>query len=97
LDHFKNQLDKIEKSCEKIHEEIEEINITLALNTQSLKEHMRRTEINEKAISLVIEKALPPIKASIDKVTFAVRVVPWVLGIAAAIVAIVNKSGISLF
>lgn len=94
---YKKQLNKIEESCDEIKTRISVIETTLAVNTASLKEHMRRTEINEEAIKTIVVKALPPIRRSVDRVNFVVRLIPWVLTVIAAIIAIVFKSGISIF
>lgn len=91
------KIERIEASCEHIKDRIARIDMTLAVNTESLKEHMRRTEANEKTIELVMNEALPPIKATMDRIHFTIKAIPWIVGVVAAVVAMLLKSGISIF
>jgi len=93
----KKQIDRIERNSELIKAEIAKIHQTLAVNTESLKDHMRRTEIAEKTVQHILDDRLPPIKSVTDKIKFVVKLVPWILGVAGAIAAIVHKTGISIF
>lgn len=97
MSELMTKIERIEESCEHIKERIARIDTTLAVNTESLKEHMRRTEANERAIEIVMNDALPPIKATMEKIHFTIKAIPWVVGVVAAIVTMLLKSGISIF
>lgn len=91
------KLDKIEKTCDEIKNEISNIHVVLAVNTGSLKDHMRRTQINEDAIHEILSVRLPPIVSMKEKILFIIKVIPWALGIAGSILAIIYKTGFSFF
>ncbi len=97
MQDFQKKIDKIEEACEHIKERVASIDTNVAINTVCLKEHMRRTELNEAAINVLYDETLPPIKDAVDKMLFIVKATPWVLGVLATIMAIVYKTGISLF
>lgn len=47
------RFDRIEEKIDKISDKLSSIDVTLAVNTESLKEHMARTELLEKALTPV--------------------------------------------
>lgn len=50
LERLENKIDLIKEAAEVVKERISSINTTLALQHQSLVEHIKRTEILEKAV-----------------------------------------------
>lgn len=93
----KKQVEKIEETLEKISIEMNKIHVTLAVNTKSLEEHMRRTKVNEASIKQIYEIDLPKNTQVIEKILFTIKLLPWGMGIIGTVVAIVYKSGISIF
>lgn len=69
----------MEKKVDKILEEIHDINITLAEQHITLKEHIRRTEL--------LEADLRPIKTHVSRVEGAVKLIVIISTIAAAVAA----------
>lgn len=63
-----------DQKIDKILEEITEIKITMAKNTSSLEDHMRRTELNEQRLEKFEEKLVPVI-THVEKITFAWKVI----------------------
>lgn len=53
LSRVERAMDKIADRVEKLDERLDTQGLMLARNTASLEEHMRRTELNEKAVSLL--------------------------------------------
>lgn len=74
---------------DKIAEDISEIKITLARNTDSLQEHMRRTDQNEEAIAVIREESME-VKAHIQSVKLLFRIIAGLGAITAFIVASIN-------
>ena len=68
---------EVEDKLDKIQEDITDIKITLAANTSSLQEHMRRTAIAEDRIELIqseMNTQLTPIKSHVTMVNTALKV-----------------------
>lgn len=59
-DDLYNNLDA---KIDSIREDMSEIKITSALQEQNLRDHMRRTAINEERLHLFEEKALPALQS----------------------------------
>lgn len=81
-------MSQIDAKLDKIQDDIVEIKLTLAENTASLKEHMRRTAIAEeriealqedgdKKIELIVNE-LKPIQKHVMLVNATVKLLPWV-------------------
>ncbi len=62
---------RIEDKIDKIADRLESITITAAKQEENLKEHMRRTEIAENNINLIVKK-LTPIESHVEKVKGAI-------------------------
>lgn len=60
-----NRFDKMDLKLDKIADSLSDINVTIAKQEENLKEHMRRTELNEIAIGKLAD-ALAPIKSHVD-------------------------------
>ena len=88
-------LEKLDEKLDKVEERLGSIDVTLAKNTQSLDEHIRRTELAEEAIGLIKEE-LKPIQKHVTQVHTilqAIGFVSLVVSIAAGIVKIVAFFG----
>ncbi len=70
--------ERIHDKLDRIEQRLNNIDVTLAVNTESLKEHIKRTNL--------LEAAMEPIKAHVNRVDGALRF----LGIVSLIVAIVT-------
>ena len=82
-----DQVDKLEKKLEKMYEELAKINITLVSQHHTLKEHMKRSEANEKAIE-IIKNELIPVQQHVNGLNYllkALGVVSVILGLVAAL------------
>lgn len=67
----------MEEKLDRIQEDVTDIKVTLATNTSSLQEHMRRTAIAEERIELIqdqMTKQLAPIKAHVTMVNTTLKV-----------------------
>lgn len=71
-----NKLDKIEDKLDAVIQRINSIDVTLAAQHESLKDHIRRTEL--------LEEEVKPIKAHVDGLKGVIRFF-WFLGILAGI------------
>lgn len=56
---MKDELKKIEVKVDKIEEHLSKIDITLAKQHEQLREHIRRTELNETAVERITETLIP--------------------------------------
>lgn len=74
--------DRVYKKLEKIEEKIQEINITLVRNTDSLEYHIMRTDL--------IESDLKPIKNHVNLVNAGLKIVGLVVLIASFLEVIFN-------
>lgn len=64
---------------------LQEISIVLAKQEENLKEHMRRSELNEKAVELLTSQ-LHPVRAHVEQVRGAGKLI-LILSLAATVVA----------
>lgn len=78
------RIDTLEEKIDAVSENIASIDKTLAVNTSSLQEHMRRTELNEKAIE-VLKEDLKPISKHVHAVNVILKVAASLGGAAATI------------
>jgi len=60
MDDIKDSIDRIETKVDKVVEHVSSIDVTLAVNTNSLIEHMRRTAI--------LENEMKPVKDHVSMV-----------------------------
>ncbi len=80
-------LDKLSNTGSNIKEDIEEIKITMAKNTASLEEHIRRSEAAEEALE-VLKNELKPVKSFYDGIIFVGKIVAF-LAVMASIIGVV--------
>lgn len=83
----------MEDKLDKIQDDVTDIKITLATNTSSLQEHMRRTAIAEERIELVqdqLTKQLAPIKSHVAMVNTTLKVITGI----GALLIFLNELGI---
>lgn len=73
-------MERLEEKLDKIVEQIAEINVTMARNTASLDEHIRRTNM--------LEEKLEPVEKHVIMVNGAAKLLMGLLGLAATAVAI---------
>lgn len=80
--------ERLEQKLDKVVEDISKINITLVAQHHSLKDHMRRSEANEKAIEIIKEELIPVQKHvnGLNYILKAVGVVTVILGMVTAII-----------
>jgi archaellum component FlaC len=74
---------RLDEKLDKIMEEIIDIKISVARNTGSLEEHMRRTEVAEENLRLLREE-VEPIKAHVSNVHNVGNVFYTIVKVAAA-------------
>ena len=85
----KENVERLENKVDKISDDIVDIKVTLAENTASLKEHMRRSLANEEALAVLksevkpIEEHVMFVNKSIKAMINLVKVVGGVLTILA--------------
>lgn len=83
-------LEKLDEKMDKVQEHLGSIDVTLAKNTTSLEEHIRRTELAEEAIG-TIKDELKPIQKHVTQVHTvfsAIGFISVVVSIAAGIVKV---------
>ncbi len=83
-------LNKLEEASKEIKEDINNINITMAKNTNSLEEHMRRSEAAEEALE-ILKNEMKPVKSFYDGFVFIGKILA-LLAILATIVGVVFES-----
>ena len=88
-----DRLDKIESKVDKIDERLDHIAIILerqvmvsVQNTDSLKEHMRRTDL--------LEKKLEPVENHVSHITSAIKGILWFVGVMGSILVTLKKLGL---
>lgn len=89
---MKDKLDKVEEKLDKIEERLSSIDITLAKQEVNLREHMRRTQLNEEAIDHITE-ALVPINKHVNMLEGVLKffgLISVLVGIAAGVVKILE-------
>jgi archaellum component FlaC len=74
------RIERIENKLNKIDHTLTKIEVTLAVNTKSLEEHMRRSDALEKMIDRV-ETDLSPVKKHVSNLQFIGRALPWLVGL----------------
>lgn len=57
--NMNTKLDKIDNKIDKIEEHLGRIDVTLGKQHEQLREHIRRTELNETAIEKITETLIP--------------------------------------
>ena len=85
-------LEKLDEKMDQVQERLGEIDVTLAKNTASLEEHIRRTELAEEAIA-VIKDELKPIQKHVTQVHTVFQVIGFVavaVSIAAGVVKVLE-------
>lgn len=70
---FDNKLDKLD-------ERLDSIDRTLVRQQASLEEHMRRSELNEKAVSVITDK-LEPVIVHVAIMQSVIRLLAWAVGV----------------
>lgn len=87
VDLIINKFDNIEEKLEKHSNVLESINVTMSKNTQSLEEHMRRTEAVEERLDFV-EADLDPLLDKSKEYKGMAKLIGWIIG------AVVTIAGI---
>jgi archaellum component FlaC len=71
-DNDDKRLERVENKLDKVSDQIGEINVTLSAQHESLKEHMRRTEL--------LENDVEPLKRTNTVITFIYKIGIAILG-----------------
>lgn len=74
LAHINNHVKEIDKNVQAVELRLETYNSTLKVNTAQLAEHIRRTELAERALVLLEAKAEASVKAVADKTESRIQV-----------------------
>lgn len=77
-----DRLIRIENKVDKISERINSVDVTLAAQHESLKDHMRRTEL--------LEQAVEPLKSHLNAVHMAAKLIGVIVGIITVGAAVVE-------
>jgi chromosome segregation ATPase len=85
----KKLLEKLDEKLDKVEERLSAIDITLAKNTQSLDEHIRRTELAEEAI-IIIKDELKPIQKHVTQVHTVLQAIGFISILVSIVVGIVK-------
>lgn len=83
---------KIDAKIDKMDDDLIEIKITMARNTLSLEQHMKRTDMLENIVEHN-KKALDPIKVDVASIFTVIYFMRWVLGcsaVAATVAAVIK-------
>ena len=87
-----DRLEKIETKVDKIDERLDHIALILerqvlvsAQNTDSLKEHMRRTDL--------LEKKLEPVEEHVTHITSAIKGIFWFIGVVGTVLVTLKQLG----
>jgi hypothetical protein len=88
-----DRFDKLESKVDRLDERLDTITVVLDRNTNSLQEHMRRSDANEAAIEEV-KKAMSPVVSHVQRITWAVRGIFWFVSILAAAALLAHQLGI---
>lgn len=75
-------LHRMDAKIDKVAEDMVEIKITLARNTDSLEQHMRRTAALETIVELN-KKAVEPVRADVASIFTVIYVTRWALSCSA--------------
>lgn len=84
------KLDKILDKLDTMDTRIDGIDKTLAVNTEQLKEHIRRTEILETKVDTV-ELDVDVIKLHVDRVENIPKIIMWIVAFLAAVLGLFYK------
>jgi chromosome segregation ATPase len=85
----KKLLEKLDEKLDKVEERLNNIDITLAKNTQSLDEHIRRTELAEEAI-VIIKDELKPIQKHVTQVHTILQAIGFISILVSIVAGIVK-------
>lgn len=84
----KTQLDRIEAKVDRLDTRVDKIDTTLAAQHVSLKEHMRRTALNERAIE-ILAKDMKPVQKHVAMVGGMLKVL-GLIGIAVEVYKLIK-------
>lgn len=84
-DRWKRIDEKLDVIVEKIHT----IDVTLVRNTSSLEEHIRRTELLEKAVDNLNDE-IRPIQSHVKTINLFVKILMLSLGAAASVASVLK-------
>lgn len=82
--------EQIHEKLDAIAKDITDIKVTLAVNTEQLAEHMRRSLANEKAVSLLAQDLIP-IKVHVANIKFIGKIFAVILASGGAIIALIKS------
>lgn len=91
---MKDDIDRIEKKVDKLDDKLDSIDKTLVKQEINLKQHMRRTEIQEESLEILkgyMHDEVEPIKDHIKRVNTIIKFTLAVVSIFSAISALVFK------
>jgi hypothetical protein len=88
------RLKRIEDRLERLDENVSDIAVIMARNTASLELHMKRSDALEEYVKQVEERDLEPIKRHVNQVTWAVKGIFWIIGVAAATAIFIKQLGV---
>lgn len=77
--------DRIIELVEEIRKDVGDMKVTLAVNTQSLEEHIRRTDL--------LEKQVKALDQDVTKLRGFFSIMGWIVGVAATVLTILDKVG----
>lgn len=80
---------RLELKVDKMAEDITEIKVTMAENTESLKTHMYRTDLNERAINLM-QETFTPIIAHVNFVHNLAKTIVFITKVLSGLAAIAS-------
>lgn len=89
FDLLHDDVKELKERVSSIESSINNIDKTLAINTESLKEHMRRSDLNEEAIDL-LRKEVKPIEDHVIKVNFIVKIISFLIPLIGSIYYLIN-------
>lgn len=85
-----NKIDaKIDQRHDLLEQRMDNLEIKAETNNVMWNEHMRRTEIAEQSIT-DLRRDIAPLQRTNTKLHFTVKAVPWMLGIGAIIVSVLE-------
>jgi len=89
FDILNDNVKELKEKVSNIETSINNIDKTLAINTESLKEHMRRSELNEEALELM-RREMKPIEDHVIKVNFITKIISFLVPFAGAMYYIIR-------
>lgn len=72
-------MEEIKEQLKQMDGRIDNIDKTLIRQEEHLKQHMIRSDMNEKAINIIVQE-LKPIKEHVLIVKFVIKFLTWILG-----------------